>query len=80
LKYQNESFGVEVFCKKFQRYAIFLNFDFLMFIFNFLSPTAFGHAGNQSLIGRFAEAYPAQSELSHIAMLSAATETPPHHA
>jgi len=52
----------------------------LMFIFNFLSPTAFGHAGNQSLIGRFAEAYPAQSELSHIAMLSAATETPPHHA
>jgi len=51
-----------------------------MFIFNFLSPTAFGHAGNQALIGRFAEAYPAQSELSHIAMLSAATETPPHHA
>jgi len=45
-----------------------------------LLPTAFGHARNQPLVGRFAEAYPAQAELSHIAVLSAATETPPHHA
>lgn len=71
---------LKFFAKNFNDMQFFLNFDFLMFISNFLSPTAFGHAGNQSLIGRFAEAYPAQSELSHIAMLSAATETPPHHA